>query len=80
MLRKFQWRRVADDIVSEVPASVATSNPDLRIRNLLDDPRLRAALGLPTWAGPTIAALPARIPGEALRPALRQGVQERAAA
>jgi hypothetical protein len=80
MLKKFQWRRVADDIVSEVAPSVATTNPDLRIRNLLDDPRLRAALGLPAWVGPTVSALPARVPGRALSSALLQGVQERAAA
>lgn len=38
------------------PARVLAEHPDLRIRNLLDDPALRRAMGL---EGPAVHAIPA---------------------
>jgi hypothetical protein len=45
MLRFFRRRR-SQRPVSPGAGSVADHNPDLRIRNLLDDPALRRVMGL----------------------------------
>jgi hypothetical protein len=44
---KFQWRSTVDEtttITDNAMASIAGSNADLAIRDLLDDPRLRRAM------------------------------------
>ncbi len=41
---KFRYRRVAKDDAPARGASIADNNPDLRVRNLLDDPALRQAM------------------------------------
>lgn len=56
MLRFFKRRPRRRELVPyRTAVSVADTNPDLRIRNLLDDPGLRRSLGLDApWPAPVL--------------------------
>ena len=77
MLR-FYWRSVTADF-DRVPGgdhdgpfrSVADTNPELKIRNLLDDPRLRACL--------TRSEYPSPVMGRSVSSAHRNGAARAAA-
>jgi hypothetical protein len=56
---KFQWRPTVSDAPTDVPSSLASEHPELTVRNLLDDPRLRRAMGLDVDAANTLPAVPA---------------------
>jgi hypothetical protein len=88
----FQWRRVTREAAAIEPAggemvggSIADTNADLKIRNLMDDPRLRALLtttpSLDAGAADyVVVPLPVRAPGTSLSESLRQGIAGRPAA
>ena len=83
---KFYWRRVAPDATIPSPerstGSVADHNPDLLIRNLLDDPRLQACLApapVPSAEPAPVTDLPTRVRGASLSPALLEGAARAAA-
>lgn len=53
----FQWRSTITD--APTTTTIADANPDLAIRNLLDDPRLRQAMEtVPAAPAPVAAVLP----------------------
>ena len=62
---KFQWRPTVSDAPTDFRLSLASEHPDLTVRNLLDDPRLRRAMGLDV----DVASSPPSVPaGAAPRP------------
>ena len=53
----FQWRSTITD--APTTTTIADANPDLAIRNLLDDPRLRQAMKTaPAAPAPVATVLP----------------------
>ena len=88
----FQWRRLTREAAAGEPAagemvggSIADTNPELKIRNLMDDPRVRALLvanasDVVSSAANVVTPLPVRAPGTSMSDALREGVAGRSAA
>jgi hypothetical protein len=85
----FEWSSVVDASVPPADhpvTSVADSNPELRVRDLLDDPRLRACMSaadeVVDVGEPVVErsdGLPTRVRGTSMSAALRDGVLRAAA-